>query len=150
MIRRAEPSDAPAIGALVQEAYAHYPERIGVRPGPMDADHLREIAEKEVWLTPPDGRLLGVIVLRREPDHLFVDNVAVAPAAQGTGVGRALLDHAARRALALGLDELRLLTHELMTENRAFYAHLGWQPIDPPAGERLPRLYFRKLLHGGG
>jgi len=90
--------------------------------------------------------LVGVIVLRRETDHLFVDNVAVAPAAQGTGLGRALLAHAESRAVELDLGELRLLTHELMTENRAVYAALGWEHLDPPADEKLRRVYFRKAV----
>lgn len=145
-IRRAELVDAPSIQALVRSAYAHYPDQIGVRPAPMDADHVTEILDKDVWLAVHGDELRGVLVLRREREHLFVDNLAVANDAQGTGLARALLDHAARRATELGRRELRLLTHELMTENRALYAHLGWRQIDAPDDERLGRVYFSKTL----
>lgn len=65
---------------------------------------------------------------------------------QGTGLGRALLANAERRAAELKLGELRLLTHELMTDNRAFYTALGWTRLDAPVDERLPRVYFRKTV----
>jgi len=78
----------------------------------MDSDYAREIAEKEVWVYTTDGEVRGVLVLRREPDHLFIDNLAVAPWAQSAGIGRALLEHAGARGVALGVPELRLLTHE--------------------------------------
>ncbi len=144
--RRARASDATVVRAITRRAYAHYPARIGGRPGPMDADYRRVIATQDVWLTPAHGEPSGVIVLRPEADHVFVDNVAVVPGAQGSGIGRALLEHAERRARELGVRELRLLTHELMTENRTMYRGLGWIEIDAPAGERLGRVYFSKRV----
>ncbi len=33
-----------------------------------------------------------------------------------------------------------------MTENRALYEHLGWEQIETPPGERMPRVYFRKRI----
>ena len=142
--RRARAEEAAEIAALVRAAYAPYPARIGARPAPMDADYEREIALNEVWVAPGGGAIEAVMVLSHADDHLFVDNLAVAPAAQGSGRGRALLAHAEARAAALGLPELRLLTHELMTENRAIYEHLGWRQTEAPADERLGRVYFRK------
>ncbi len=145
-MRRAQVADSEAIGRLVTEAYAHYPARIGDRPAPMDADQACEIVEKEVWVSPPEGEIQGVLVLRHEPNELWVDNVAVAPQAQGRGVARALLDHASVRGKARGLRELRLLTHELMSENRALYEHLGWEQVETPPDERMSRVYFRKRI----
>lgn len=112
----------------------------------MDADQGREIAEKEVWVCPPEGEIRGVLVLRHEPDETWIDNLAVAPQAQGSGVARALLDRATVRGKACGVRELRLLTHELMKENRALYEHLGWEEIETPPDERMSRVYFRKRI----
>jgi N-acetylglutamate synthase-like GNAT family acetyltransferase len=147
--RRARAGEAAEIAALVRAAYAHYPARIGIRPAPMDADYERLIAVDEVWVAPAEGEIEAVLVLHHGGDHLFVENVAVAPGAQRSGRGGALLAHAEDRATALEVPELRLLTHELMTENREIYAHLGWEPTPPPAGERYGRVYFRKPVTSG-
>jgi N-acetylglutamate synthase-like GNAT family acetyltransferase len=144
--RRATPADAEAIGALVEAAYASYVERMGRRPAPMDVDYAVEVAEREVWVVPGEGGLAGVLVIQVEPDHLFVHNVAVAPGLQGRGLGKALLELAERRAADIGLRELRLLTNELMTENRAIYSHLGWEETEVRAEHGYRRVYFRKRL----
>jgi N-acetylglutamate synthase-like GNAT family acetyltransferase len=146
--RAALVAEAAEIAALVREAYAHYPALIGGRPAPMDADYERLITLDEVWVTPAEGPIEAVLALRRGDDHLFVENLAVAPAAQGAGRGQSLLAHAEVRAVALGLPELRLLTHELMTENRAIYEHLGWEQMPAPKNERHGRVYFRKPVEG--
>jgi N-acetylglutamate synthase-like GNAT family acetyltransferase len=144
--RRATPGDADAIAALVEAAYAGYVERIGRRPAPMDTDYATEIAEREVWVVPGEIGIVGVLVVHAEPNHLFVHNIAVDPALQGHGLGASLLELAERRAAELGLRELRLLTNELMTENRAMYAHLGWEETEVRAEHGYRRVYFRKRL----
>jgi N-acetylglutamate synthase-like GNAT family acetyltransferase len=114
----------------------------------MDADYADEVAAKEVWVADREGVVLGALVMRWEPDHVFVDNVAVHPAHQGAGIGRALLEHAEARARQEGVDDLQLLTNELMTDNRAMYAHLGWEETDRRDEEGFSRVYFRKRLRG--
>lgn len=145
-LRRARPEDAPVIAALVEAAYAHYPARIGGRPRPMDADYGREIELNEVWVAPGEGPIQAVLVLHLAADHLWVENVAVTPPAQGRGLVRTLLAHADTRASDLGLPELRLLTHELMTENRAIYEHLGWERMAAAPGGHTALVYFRKAV----
>ena len=146
--RRATTADAEPITALVEKAYAHYVERLGRRPAPMDVDYVTEIRDREVWIIPGDTELEGVLVVRPERDHLFVHNIAVDPALQGHGLGKALLELAEARARELGVTELRLLTNELMTENRALYADLGWQESDVRSEHGYRRVYFRKRLYG--
>jgi ribosomal protein S18 acetylase RimI-like enzyme len=126
--RRAVLADVPAVEVLVAAAYCHYVERIGVPPMPMVDDYPARVAAGQAWVVDgTDGAgLVGLLVVEEHPDHLYVDNVAVAPARQGTGVGGGLLAFAHERAVAAGLPELRLVTNELMTENRALYARLGW------------------------
>ena len=113
MIRRATPQDAPAVSALVQRAYASWVPIIGSRPRPMDEDFTETFAatEFEGWVKSDGDLIRGVIVLQPEPDHLWVDNVAVDPVAAGTGIATELLDHAAKRASELGLPETWLFTH---------------------------------------
>ncbi len=84
--------------------------------------------------------------MRAFADHLLVHNVAVTPERQGEGIGRALLDFAADRARGLGLPELRLYTHEAMTENLALYERLGWQEYERRQENGFARVFMRKTL----
>jgi galactokinase len=141
-IRPAREDEADAAKALVQRAYAHYVERIGRRPPPMDDDYAALVAAGDVWLVADDS-LAGLVVLRTVEEHLLVENVAVDPDRQGEGLGRALLAFAEHEAELRGIAELRLYTNVAMTENVALYRRLGWQEFD-----RTPysRVYFRKRV----
>ena len=144
-IRSAEPADAAVIATLVRRAYDHYVPRIGLRPRPMDADYPALIAAEQVWVA-VDPDVIGVIVLDDHADHLQIDNVAVAPEQQGSGVGSALLDFAENRAGALGVLELRLFTHALMTENQAYYAQRGYVQTSRMIDDGFDRVFFTKAL----
>ena len=81
-------------------------------------------------------------------DEFWIDNVAVHPAHQGTGVGRALLAHAEVVAQSEGFDAVHLLTHERMTENLALYTRVGYVEYErrPPGSPVL--VCLRKRLGG--
>jgi N-acetylglutamate synthase-like GNAT family acetyltransferase len=49
---------------------------------------------------------------------------------QGRGLGRMLLEHAARRAAADGLPALTLTTFEHVAWNAPYYARLGFRILD--------------------
>jgi GNAT superfamily N-acetyltransferase len=56
----------------------------------------------------------GIAVLEENTEYLLIYSIAVRPEAQRKGYGRALLDFADRRAIELGLCEVRLYTNEQM------------------------------------
>jgi ribosomal protein S18 acetylase RimI-like enzyme len=145
-IRPARPPDASPIRDLVQAAYGHYVERIGQRPAPMDADYEEQVREGRAFVAEERGELVGAIVLVQYPDHLLVDNVAVDPARQGEGIGRALLAFAEDRARAAGTPTLRLYTHSKMTENRALYARLGYEETERRDEAGFDRVFLVKRL----
>ena len=128
----------------MERAYAPWVPEIGGRPRPMDDDYAVVLAEREGWVEAAADGLRAVIVLWPEDGYLWVDNVAVDPAAQGEGLGRELLRLAERRAAELGMSELRLLTHELMASNRELYGRLGWSEFEPEDREHDFLTYFRK------
>ncbi|MGI9385994.1 MAG: GNAT family N-acetyltransferase, partial [Methyloligellaceae bacterium] len=87
-----------------------------------------------------------ILVSFARGDHLHVENVAVSAAAQGRGVGRALMDRAEEQARNLGLNAVELYTNEVMEENFPFYAALGYVITGRAVEDGYKRVYFRKEL----
>lgn len=143
-IRPACVDDAPAIARLVHHAYRKYIARIGKPPGPMLDDYPTLIAAQTVWVCQGGSEIAGAVVLKPTPDHLLLDNIAVAPAWQGRGIGRMLLDFADAEARRSGFTELRLYTHVLMHENQALYANRGWEEYGRGEQDGFHRVFMRK------
>lgn len=147
MIRRARPDDRFAIEAIVEAAYRVYVERIGRPPGPMLDDYAARIAEGAVSvLEAVGGAIVAIIVLIAKPDHLLLDNIAVRPDRQGQGLGRRLIAFAETEARRLGFPELRLYTHQKMTENIALYARLGFVETGRGHQDGYARFFMRKSV----
>src|SRR5690242_2917242 len=122
MIRAARPDDREAVEAIVRDAYSMYTPRIGKPPGPMLDDYAALIADGAVSvLEDKPGAIAAILVLLDAPDHLLLDNIAVSPDRQGQGLGRRLVAFAESEARRRRHAELRLYTHEKMTENIALY-----------------------------
>jgi len=145
-IRPANSSDVAAIKALVEDAYAHYVERLGRRPAPMTTDYSQLVQNGNVWCLVLGEDLCGLVVLRKEVDHILVSNIAVAKNRQGQGFGRQLLDYADLVARSDNIEELRLYTNELIHENLSFYARLGWEEYDRAEKDGYRRVFMRKRL----
>lgn len=143
-IRRAWPDDVDVLRAIVERAFGLYIERIGRRPAPMDDDYGARVAGGLVDVAEQDGELLGLIVLVVGDGFLLVETVAVDPSRQGHGVGRALLAHAERTAVLLGLAELRLYTNASMTENLELYPRLGYREVERATRNGFERVFFSK------
>jgi GNAT superfamily N-acetyltransferase len=145
-IRPAEPADVAAVQACVRAAYSIYVKRIGHPPAPMTADYEALVSAGEVWVACEDEDVIGVLVLRPRSGSLLLENVAVVPARQGRGIGRALIDFAERQAATLGLPAVELYTNERMTENLRLYPALGYVEIGRRREEGFSRVFFRKQL----
>src|SRR5262249_13130485 len=105
-IRIASQRDLPAIERIVYGAYKGYILQIGQPPAPMTDDYRRQIEAGNVWVLLLNDQLVGLVVLVRQPGHMLLDNVAVAPERQGCGLGRALMDFAEAKARECGYDEI--------------------------------------------
>ncbi|NDH62530.1 MAG: GNAT family N-acetyltransferase [Alphaproteobacteria bacterium] len=126
MLRQAVASDAAAVRALVRAAYARWVPLIGREPKPMGADYDAAVRDHRVDLAYLGDELAALIETIPQPDHLLVENVAVAPAFQGQGLGRFLMAHAERLAAAQGRAEMRLYTNQRFAENIRLYLELGY------------------------
>lgn len=145
MIRSARPEDAGAIRQLVLDAYSPYLARLGKPPAPMLDDYDRRIADGQARVLEEDGRLAGLLVLEDVAgDALLLDNVAVAPAAQGKGHGRALVAFAEEQARRRGHGEVRLYTNVLMVENLRLYGRLGFREMGRVSEKGYERVYMAK------
>ena len=74
------------------------------------------------------------------------DNIAVQPDRQGRGLGRALIAFAEAEARRLGFAELRLYTHQKMTENIGFYKRLGFDETGRGCEAGYDRVFMRKQV----
>jgi ribosomal protein S18 acetylase RimI-like enzyme len=132
LFRSATGADVPKVATLVDAAYGHYVERIGMLPRPMTDDYAEAI--------------VGVIVLTVDDEGFLIDNVAVDPSYRGKGLGRALLEFGEAEARRTGFDSIHLYTHEKMTENLAIYSTLGYIEYDRRSQGGFSLVYMRKHL----
>ena len=87
-----------------------------------------------------------MLVLEREKDHILIENIAVAPQAQGRGFGKRLMQFAETYTREQGMNEIRLYTNVLMTENIEIYKHLGYVETGRRPEVGYARLFMQKKL----
>ncbi|WP_395311695.1 GNAT family N-acetyltransferase [Mycobacterium sp. AMU20-3851] len=145
-LRRAVPADRIELERLIGVAFAPYVERIGRPPAPMTADYGAALADSRVWVADGDNRLEAALVLDPHAGYLLIEVIAVDPAAQGRGIGAALLDRAAEQARDLGLAEVRLYTNEAMTENLVYYPRRGFIETGRRVEDGYRRVYFARAV----
>ena len=155
-IRLARAEELPALGALVAEAYAALPGM----PGPDEqpgyyamvrdvAARVRNPAIRVLAAVTPGGELLGSAdfiedmasyasggTASQRVGAAGIRLLAVAPAARGRGIGKALTDHCIQRARELGRSAVVLHTTRAMQTAWRMYEQLGFR--------RSPDLDFRQ------
>ena len=125
-LRRASGVDLDAVVALQHAAYAKNRPLLGVEPLPLLADYNQVFAEYEIWLAESAGGLDGVLILEPRAEDLLIWSIAVAPTAQGRGVGNVMIAFAEARARELGRNCIRLYTGQPLTANIAWYNRQGY------------------------
>jgi ribosomal protein S18 acetylase RimI-like enzyme len=145
-LRRATAADLPTIKAVIGAAYARYLTRMDKPPGPMLRDYRPSVEAGTTWVS--GSPITAVLTLYPGDDHLLLENIAVHPSAQGRGLGRALMSFAEQEAARRGLTRMTLVTHEVMTENQATYARLGYAEVERRAEDGYRRIYMEKHLPG--
>jgi len=126
-MRRATTADAVTVRELTRAAYAKWVPILGREPRPMTADYDAALRDHLIDMLHVGGERLALIEMAPTADHLLIVNVAVVPAQQGKGHGRALMAHAEEVARSLNLREMRLYTNALFAENLRLYSRLGYR-----------------------
>lgn len=146
IVRDAEPAEFAAIGDLRVAAYQADGFLSDASGYGATLRTLGTDGTGQILTAVADGRLLGTVMLQlpphagqvvRGPDEAEVRALAVAPEAQGRGVGRALLRAVTERAARSGVRHLVLSTQSSMDAARHLYAAAGfgrlpdrdWSPV---------------------
>ncbi len=138
LVARAQPGDADAILGILEDA-ARWLEGRGIdqwHPGDFPrAPLLAVIARGAAYLARGEGDPAGTLTVPWEdvltwgvmpPDGAYLHGFAVRRAYAGLGLGRALLDWAARQAVAAGKTYLRLNCLASNPALRAYYERTGF------------------------
>jgi GNAT superfamily N-acetyltransferase len=147
IIRAATAADTNRIIAIADAAYAKYIPRLdGRKPGPLLADYPAAVAQGHTVVIGREDQIDGYMVAWPEADAYLIEILGVDPPAQGKGLGRKLIQHAADEARRHGLPALRLYTNVVMTENIPLYRHLGFIETHRAFEEGFHRIYMRREL----
>jgi N-acetylglutamate synthase-like GNAT family acetyltransferase len=123
-IRRAKPNESATLTTMAHAAKRHwgYPEE-WIAQWQTDLTITSEFIDaNEVFVAVDDGKIIGccALVLSESPAEL--EHMWILPEFIGTGVGRALFNHARSRAAELNLRELELSADP---NAEGFYQHMG-------------------------
>ena len=145
-IRRAEPAEYDAIGAVTVAAYEPFLNDVESDYRKHLAGARRRDAEAELWVAELDGRIVGTVTycpvgsvwheLAHEGEGEF-RMLAVHPDAQGHGVGSALVETCEDRARAEGMRAMVLCSQASMAAAHRVYERHGytraperdWEPV---------------------
>lgn len=148
MPRLAVPADLSQLQSVVDASYEKYLTRMVRAPAPMYRDYVDAIEKELIWVI--GAPIDGLISFTQSEEVLLIENVAVHPSVQATGLGRRLMDFAESVAITQGLHRLALYTNEAMTENILIYGHLGFAEVDRRTEDGYRRIYMEKRLDGSG
>jgi GNAT superfamily N-acetyltransferase len=144
-VRQATEADLPSIESLIAAAYGKYLSLMDKTPAPMLRDYGEAVGAGAVWVA--GHPVTGLISLTpTDGDVLLIENVAVHPDRQGTGLGRQLMEFAEDQARQRRIRRLALYTNEIMADNLAIYAHLGYRETGRRMENGYRRVYMEKVL----
>jgi ribosomal protein S18 acetylase RimI-like enzyme len=133
-IRRASPADAPALTGIAHSAKRHwgYPERwieiwtlaLTITPG--------FISNNEVYVAWIGGEIAGFSALVAAEGKVWLEHLWVSPKQIGTGLGKALFNHAAGIAAATGAPAMQI---ESDPNAEGFYKRMGAERVGEVVSE---------------
>lgn len=147
-VRRATPADAADVARLLHDFNTEFDEPTpGVEALAERARAMLARGELTILLAGPDGlaQMRFLASIWSSAPSCYLEELYVAPANRGGGVGRALLEATMEVARAAGADHIDLNTGETDTAARALYESAGFTNREGrPDGPRM--LYYEREL----
>lgn len=147
-ICRATAADAPIVARLLHDFNTEFEDETpGVAALAEYTAPLLEAGEIVVLLANEDE---GISLLRLRPSpwtgqpEAYLQELYVAPARRGNGIGRALLEATMETARAAGATGIDLNTGETDAAARALYESAGFTNFEGPGGPRM--LFYEREL----
>jgi ribosomal protein S18 acetylase RimI-like enzyme len=130
-IRTAVPDDAPAIAALLREAFAEYRAAYTAEAfaatAPACEQIQRRLDEGPVWVAVRDGVIVGAVSVVPRGESLYIRGMAVLRESRGHRLGEALLRRVEEFASAHGYRRLSLSTTPFLSRAIRLYEHAGFR-----------------------
>ncbi len=158
IFRTATLSESKEVARLIGDAFAPYVRALG-REWPAEGTpeyagrwkhFVAEIERGDVHVAVEGGRIVGAARTKPQANDLYIDQIAVDPAQQGTGVGSWMLQRIDELARAQGLGGLSLITAEMAVANIRLYERHGFEIVRRgPADHGLdphPRVFMVKTF----
>jgi len=115
---------------------------------PYEIDQLTELVEAGcAFVAEHDGVVVGFMLMEELDGAAHVEELSVHPDHQGTGLGTALLDAAARWGGQRGFAAVTLTTYRDVPWNRPFYERRGFRVLAAP---ELTAAHRAKVAHEAG
>jgi N-acetylglutamate synthase-like GNAT family acetyltransferase len=151
-VRQATAADAPAISAILHEAFSEYRRLYtdaGFAATAISAEHMQQrLTEGPVWVALVGDTMVGTAaVLEKGPDW-YIRGMAVIPAARGHHIGEILLVRIEERAQENHVRRLFLSTTPFLHRAIRLYEKCGFRPTDDGPQDLFgtPLLVMEKLL----
>jgi predicted N-acetyltransferase YhbS len=137
-LREANPEDAAALGAICYDAFKAVCDRHGFPPDFPNAEvptglfeHIIPRSDVYTVVAEIEGRIVGSNVLWENGEISGVGPITVDPDAQGSAVGRRLMEDVLRRAKERGFEGVRLVQTPFNNLTMSLYSKLGFDVKEP-------------------
>jgi ribosomal protein S18 acetylase RimI-like enzyme len=156
--RTATLSEVKEVARIIGDAFTPYVRALG-REWPAEGTpeyaerwkhFVAEIERGDVYVAVEGGRIVGAARTKPQEADLYIDQIAVDPAQQGTGVGSWMLQRIDELARARGLGGLSLITAEMAVANIRLYERHGFEIVRRGVADHgldpHPRVYMVKTF----
>ena len=130
-IRLAGPDDAPAVAAVLLEAFvefkALYTDEGFAATTPAGEEILNRLKEGPIWVAVRNDAIVGTASAVRKGERLYVRGMAVLPSERGQRIGELLLECIERYAVQHNCNRLFLSTTPFLTGAIRLYERFGFQ-----------------------
>ncbi len=140
--RTAVPSEGDEVARIIRAAFTPYIRALGREyPAAGSAEYAQrwerlvaELERGDVYVALDGERIVGAVRTEPQAKDLYLDQIAVDPPRQGTGVGSWLLQRIDEVARARSFGGLSLMTAEMALANIRLYQRHGFEIVSrgPP------------------